>query len=254
MQRHRNRLWITLAGACLLTFALAQGTRAENGSSRLEALFEAEKYDEARELGEKRLDANENDEDALYWLGRVAFETGEHKDSAQYFEDLVELNQSSSDYYLWLGRAHGLRARHSNMLVKGRLAPKIRDAFEKSVQLDGSNIDARKGLVQYYAEAPGFLGGDVDKAFEQAAAVMELDETEGHVSYGNVYFQQKEYENARQSFEKAVAGGTEDGPAYASLGDIYRMNGDPAEARKMYNKALEYDKGNVEAKEGLEKL
>lgn len=245
---------MTIAGACLLTFALAQGAHAENGQSELKTLFDAEKYDEARELGEKKLEANENDEDALYWLGRVAFETGQHQDSSEYFEDLVAVNGTSSDYFLWLGRAHGLRARHSNMLVKGRLAPKIRDAFEKSVELDGSNIDARKGLVQYYAEAPGFLGGDINKAFEQAEAVKGLDETEGHVAYGNVYFQQKEYEKARQSFEQAVAGGTEDGPAYASLGDIYRMNGDNAEAKKMYEKALEYDKANVEAKEGLEKL
>jgi tetratricopeptide (TPR) repeat protein len=140
-----------------------------------------------------------NSEEGLYWLGRVAFERKEHQQSADYFEKLVGINGNSSDYHLWLGRAHGLRARHSNMLVKGRLAPKIRDAFVRSVELDPSNIEARKGLVQYYAEAPGFLGGDTNKALEQAEAVREMNEAEGHVAFGNVYFQAKEYDKARRS-------------------------------------------------------
>lgn len=248
-----GKVWL-LAAACLLALGLAQGARAENGASEAERLFNEDKFDEARAAAQAELDKDPNSENALYWLGRVAFEKGEHVPSAEYFEKLVAINPNSSDYFLWLGRAHGLRARHSNMLVKGRLAPKIRDAFVKSVELDGSNIDARKGLVQYYAEAPAFLGGDPAKAGEQADAVKKLDEVEGYVAWGNVHFQAKAWDQAQEMFEKAVAGGTEDGPAYASLGDIYRMKGQNDKAREMYNKALEYDNANVEAREGLAKL
>lgn len=254
MRSHWIRNLLRVAGVCLLALGVARGAWAENGQSEAERLFNEDKLEEARAAAQAEVDKDANSENGLYWLGRVAFEKGEHVPSAEYFEKLVSINQTSSDYYLWLGRAHGLRARHSNMLVKGRLAPKIRDAFVKSVELDGSNIDARKGLVQYYAEAPGFLGGDPVKAGEQADAVKALNEVEGNVAWGNVHFQAKAYDKAQEAFEAAVAGGTEDGPAYASLGEIYRMKGETEKAREMYNKAIEYDAANVEAKEGLAKL
>ena len=36
--------------------------------------------------------------------------------------------------------------------------------FEKSVELDGKNLEAINDLFSYYLEAPGFLGGGLDKA------------------------------------------------------------------------------------------
>jgi tetratricopeptide (TPR) repeat protein len=240
--------------AALMLVAGARTAQAENGISEGKRLFDADQFDECRQWAENELKANPQSEEGLYWLGRVAFERKEHQQSAEYFEQLVGINGANSDYQLWLGRAHGLRARHSNMLVKGRLAPKIRDAFEKAVQLDPSNIEARKGLVQYYAEAPGFLGGDPAKALEQAAAVRDLNEAEGHVAFGNVHFQAKEYDKALIEFEAAVEKGTEDAAAHASLGDIYRMNGRKDDARRLYDRALELDSDQDEALAGLKQL
>ena len=46
------------------------------------------------------------------------------------------------------------------------LAGKTRHEFEKAVELDGENIEALQDLMEYYRQAPVFLGGSRKKAHE----------------------------------------------------------------------------------------
>jgi hypothetical protein len=46
------------------------------------------------------------------------------------------------------------------------MAKKTRKEFEKAVELDEKNYNALEDLMQYYLEAPGFLGGSKKKANE----------------------------------------------------------------------------------------
>jgi predicted Zn-dependent protease len=65
------------------------------------------------------------------------------------------------------------------METKVRLAPGIRDAYARAITLDGTNIDAREGLMQYLLQAPPPLGGDKAKAAEQATAITRVDPYRG---------------------------------------------------------------------------
>lgn len=247
----RNGIQVLCAA---IAFGMVSLAAIAADSSKGVELFEADKFEECQKFFEPILKSDPNNKDALYYLGRSTFDLNEYKDSAKYFETLVELDDSSSDYHLWLGRAVGLRARNSNMLVQGRLAPKIRDAFKRSAELDGTNLDARMGLLQYYVEAPGFLGGDVEKSKLEAAAIMEQSETRGNEGWGNIYFQLEDFDKAEEHFVKAIELGSEYGPAYANLGDIRHKQGKDDEAKKLYLQALEHDKSSEEAKNGLKEL
>ena len=90
-------------------------------------------------------------------------------------ERAANLNPASSLNQLWLGRAYGEKADHSSWFAAISLAKKTRIAFEKAVELDPRNIEARSDLSEYYIEAPGFLGGGTDKAAAQANAVEKLE-------------------------------------------------------------------------------
>ena len=67
----------------------------------------------------------------------------------------------------WEG--YGRRAETANPLSAPMLASKARKAFEKSVELDERNLEAINDLFSYYMEAPGFLGGGLDKGGGLAA-------------------------------------------------------------------------------------
>ena len=62
------------------------------------------------------------------------------------------------------------------------LAPRIRAHFERAVELDADYLDARKRLVDFYTQAPGFMGGGLDKARAQVAEIERIDAHEGRVA------------------------------------------------------------------------
>src|SRR6185312_6353023 len=101
---------------------------------------------------------------ATYLLtGKNYFMMADYKKATEFFEKCVALTPNSSDAHLWLGRAWGRRAENSTLLAIG-YAKKAHQAFEKAVALDPHNTEARNDLFDYYLNAPGFLGGGLEKA------------------------------------------------------------------------------------------
>lgn len=100
--------------------------------------------------------------------------------AAVQFDAAVKGNPGSSAAYLWVGNIAGHQMRMTtDMKSKVKIAPAIRDAYTKAVALDGANIDAREGLMQYLLDAPAILGGDKAKAGEQAAAIARVNPFRG---------------------------------------------------------------------------
>lgn len=125
-----------------------------------------------------------------------------HDDDAatKFFEKAVAQYPKSSEAHLWLGNAYGSQAQKAGMFGMASLAMKTKSEFEKAVELDANNLDARFGLVQFYAMAPGFIGGSFDKAAEQAAQIKKRDLGRGHRAYAFVYAAQKKQDLARKEY------------------------------------------------------
>ena len=105
-------------------------------------------------------------EDDLLSEGIDLFEKEDYKPARAIFEELVERQPENSNFHLWLGRCYGRIAEKTDWLNAMSMAKKTRKAFEKSVELDANNIDALEDLMEYYQDAPGFLGGSKKKARE----------------------------------------------------------------------------------------
>jgi len=81
-------------------------------------------------------------------------------------------------HYL-LGVAYGNLAQNASAFRRVSLARHTRDEFERAVELDPNDLDARWALVQYYALAPGYLGGSEQKARQQADEIGKRDASLG---------------------------------------------------------------------------
>lgn len=119
-------------------------------------------------------------------------------------ERAANLNPGSSLNQLWLGRAYGEKADHSSWFAAIGLAKKTRIAFEKAVELDPGNVEARSDLSEYYIEAPGFLGGGTDKAAAQANAVEKLDPATAYWIRARIAEHNKRNSDAEQQYKKAL--------------------------------------------------
>ncbi|MEP7352762.1 MAG: tetratricopeptide repeat-containing protein [Acidobacteriota bacterium] len=147
----------------------------------------------------------------LQLMGQVEYGLGEYKQSTDTFEralDVLARAKGSpiltSELYAWLGRAYGRRAETSFPLMAPRYASKAREAFETAVKLNGSNHEAVDDLFEYYLQAPGFLGGGLDKAEVLAKHIADLDATWGQRAAARVTEERKDYPGTEQHLRKAM--------------------------------------------------
>jgi tetratricopeptide (TPR) repeat protein len=108
--------------------------------------------------------AEHGETDSNFRLGRQNYEKGDYRAAIEAFSAAVKLAPDTSAYHHWLGKSYGRLAEESNLFKAYRLAGKTREELERAVALDDKNIEATEDLMEFYLQAPVFLGGGKDKA------------------------------------------------------------------------------------------
>jgi tetratricopeptide (TPR) repeat protein len=183
---------ILLAGA---------GLAASPEYTRAQKLYQTTDYRGAVRLIES---SAHKDAAAYALLGRSYYLLGDYKKATEALEQAIAAEPGNSEYHLWLGRAFGRRAETSSPFTAPRYASKTRQAFEKAVELDPKNKEAINDLFEYYLEAPGFLGGGVDKAVKLSSRIAELDPVEGHYAQFRLAEKRKDFRAAEQQLRRAA--------------------------------------------------
>jgi tetratricopeptide (TPR) repeat protein len=140
----------------------------------------------------------------LELIGQNHYMQGEYKKATEFLEKAVAADPANSDYELWLGRAFGRRAETASPFTAAGNANKARQHFEKAVQLNPRNLEALSDLFEYYLEAPGFMGGGLDKAVGVADQMASLDPVEGHWAQARLAEKKKEFVSAEEHLQRAA--------------------------------------------------
>lgn len=136
--------------------------------------------------------------------GRCRFFLGDYKAATDDLQQAVQAEPGVSDHYLWLGRAWGRRAETSVFFMAVKYAAETRKAFEKAVQLNPANIEAVNDLISFYLDAPGFLGGGVDRAVALSETMRQHDPVEYQYSLAQIAIHNKDLDAAESHLRKAV--------------------------------------------------
>ncbi len=178
---------------------LAVGALAETPDAK--ALYERTQYQGSLQA----LQASpHSDAASLQLMGQDLFMLGEYKKASDAFEKAAALDPNNAKLLHWLGRAYGRRAETSSPFSAPGLASKARQMFEKSVALDPTDKDALGDLLDYYLDAPGFLGGGLNKAEALAQMILKEDQAEGHYAQGLVAEKRREFDTAEAQFRRAA--------------------------------------------------
>jgi tetratricopeptide (TPR) repeat protein len=165
------------------------------------------------------------DAQSLNLLSRAYFAMELWDEAVKYGEKAVSLEPQNATYHLWLGREYGRKAGAVNPLSAAGLAKKTKNEFERAVQLDPSNIPARLDLAQYYTEAPGFMGGGVDKARAQAAAIQASNPGAAHLILARVADKERRYSDAESEYRAAIQQAENPADMWLQLASFYREHG-----------------------------
>jgi tetratricopeptide (TPR) repeat protein len=137
-------------------------------------------------------------------IGRNQFMLGDFKKASESYQQALTADPSNSEYEHWLGKALGKRAETASPFTAPGLASNARQHFERAIALDPKNKEAVNDLFEYYLEAPGFLGGGLDKAARLAESIAVLDPVEGHWAQARIAERRKDYGKAEEQLRRAM--------------------------------------------------
>ena len=161
---------IRVKHAALFLFLASVLTAAGPNLDQARKLYDQTDFDQSIRL----LQALPDKDASVYaLLGRNYFMLSDYKRATDLLEKAYAAEPHNAEYALWLGRAYGRRAETSSPFISPGYASKTRQFLEKSVQLNPHEIEALNDLFEYYLEAPGFLGGGLDKAENLAKRIAD---------------------------------------------------------------------------------
>jgi tetratricopeptide (TPR) repeat protein len=143
---------------------------------------------------------------------------------------------------LWLGLAYGRRAQNTSkwkLFSALGLAGKTRERFEKAVELDKSNRVALLSLFEFYLEAPGMIGGGVDKAEQLAGRIEKLYPADGAHCRASLHEKRGEFARAEEKLQLARQLQPGEVSHLLSLASFLARRGRFAESDGLYAEALQ---------------
>ena len=272
-------------GLLIAAFVLMQANLSAQTIDEGVALVQQKKYAEAKTVFEQILDKNKNNAEAHYRLGLVflnrGFKDRDVDEAVDQLEKAVDLNPNNADYQFRYGTALGEKAQNAGMIKQAFLAPKVKNAFKRAVELNPQNVQARLGLARYYLIAPSIMGGDEAEGWKQLDEAIKLDEIQGSTvkasflarakkndeaekeykilanTYSNDWHIWKNYgyfclstercDEAIKYLQKYVVLRPDTADSYQSLAEALLKKGDTDQALTNLNKSLSLDKEYVPA-------
>jgi tetratricopeptide (TPR) repeat protein len=147
----------------------------------------------------------------------------EHWDRAAYdCEQAVKLDAQNSGDHLWLGRALGEKASRASFLSAYSLAKRTRAEFEEAIRLNPRNAEALASLGEFYEQAPGVVGGGIDKSETVAAQLDRIDPVRAHELRSKIAEHRKDYGTAERELKQAITGSSHPALQWMTLADFYR--------------------------------
>ena len=149
------------------------------------SLFNHRRWADAKAILAPLVAAEPSNAEASYYLGMVLLRSGgaeSLESSREMLGSAVKLEPRNAAYLAdYAGVCLLLADRDSSL----SLALEGRDAMNRAIAGNPSDLDAREGLMEFYATAPWPIG-DADKAMEQAAEIAKRDAKRGMAAYQDI--------------------------------------------------------------------
>lgn len=187
----------------ILILILALATEAVFASSLDEAisLSMSGRDADARTLLEGIVKQEPQNARAHHALGQIAARQGDWAQAAQQFERAMECDPKFSDAVRDLGGACLAQAQKSNSLFQALRGRKL---LKRAVELAPENSANQQAFIQFYRNAPFFIGGGRSKAYAQIEELRKADHFAGAMTAAEMRFEDKDWARCFAELDRAA--------------------------------------------------
>jgi tetratricopeptide (TPR) repeat protein len=183
-----------------------------------------------------QLRTSARNDSVVHCLGRLALEADDQEEAVGYFQKAIGMAPRPS-HRVALAMALRSQAAKAGMFRAAPLMTRMKTELETALSSDSSLLDAQFILLQYYAQIPPGLGGDMARARGHAAALLKLSPERGHIGLGLIAEQEKDLALAEREYRLAISVRPDSEPPYSAAGAFYRRQERWTDAISMYEKA-----------------
>ena len=235
-----GKLFFPIFSTLLLSLITLSGFAQSSINEGIQ-LFNDGNFSEAKTFFSNYIKSNKKNPEANFYLGRIYFSESEYEKATDYIEKAAKYDDTNSKYYMWLGHAFGRRTQQASKIRQPFLAKDSKNNYEKAIELDPNNIEARESAMEFYLQAPRFLGGGRDKAEEQANMISTIDEVAGFRAWGRVFTYFDEDDQAYNNYSTAIEIHPEEMEFYFMLFNYHFAEQDFESATEIAKKQLNYN-------------
>jgi len=118
-------------------------------------------------------------------------------------EDKIKLQGESAQLRYLLGGANGIKALQVNKMFSISYVKAMLENFKRALLLDPYHLPALEAYIEALCMVPSLLGGDINRAKQFAAQLMQLDPVQGSFALGFIASIEAQDEQAKQYFTMA---------------------------------------------------
>jgi tetratricopeptide (TPR) repeat protein len=211
-----------LLAATASTAAFAQPAGIGQSLAQINHALQAGEADKALGLIGSLPQAGANLSEAQNLECRVHYTLQQWDTAVQECEQSVRLDGQNSNNHFWLGQALGEKASRASFMSAFALGKRVRMEFEQAVQLNPRNAEALAALGDFYQQAPGIVGGGMDKAEAIAAQLDKINPARAHQLRASMAETRKDYGTAERELKLAIATAAHPADQWSTLASFYR--------------------------------
>lgn len=213
---------IRLFSNYLVLFALLLAATMPALADSAGDMLAAGRIDDAITTLNGRLSSSPTDAESANLLCRAYFALEQFDRAESACKKAISLEPNNGRYHRWMAHVYGERAARASFLAAASLAGKTREEFERAVQLNPNDVDARVDLAEFYIEAPGIVGGGQDKARAQARIIGATDPAREHWVYGRIAEKNHDAATAEREYHRMIEVSNGDSEAWLNLALFFR--------------------------------
>jgi len=231
-----------LTWGCFIAFT-AGASAADLDLAR--SLYQETKYAEVLQMLDK---GGETDARTYELIGKSYYKLGDYKKATRALEQAIEQDPNNSDYFDWLGKIYGKRAETSSFMTAWSYAGKCQKNFERALELDGKNLEAIDDLFEFALNAPGFVGGGMEKAAAVSERARDVDPAKYHSLKARLAEKLKDFAGEEKHLQSALQIAPNHLGRIIDMAEFLARRGRIEESEAMFDRAAKVAPNSAELK------